>query len=88
MITPAVAVQLADPDSKPRLSNNSAPGTGVGVGVGVGVEVRSEKSRRLGEPVPAFVTLLGVELLMIAAVTVAGEAVGFVSRNKAATPAT
>ena len=90
MITPAVAVQLTAPDSKPRLSSNSAPGTGVGVGVGVGVgpPVNNEKSSRFGEPVPAFVTLFGVELLMIAAVTVAGEAVGFVSRNRAATPAT
>ena len=42
----------------------------------------------MGDPVPAFVTLFGVELLMIAAVTVAGDAVGFVSRNNAATPAT
>ena len=48
----------------------------------------NENSSRLGEPVPAFVTLFGVELLMIAAVTVAGEALGFVSRNSAATPAT
>src|SRR4030095_1239810 len=47
-----------------------------------------EKSNRLGEPVPAPVTLFSVALLMIAAVTVAGEAVGFVSRNKAATPVT
>ena len=42
----------------------------------------------MGDPVPAFVTLFGVELLMIAAVTVAGEALGFVSRNSAATPTT
>ena len=42
----------------------------------------------MGEPVPALVTLFGVELLMIAAVTVAGDALGFVSRNNAATPAT
>ena len=64
-------------------------GVGVGVGVGVGPPpVNREKSSRLGEPVPAFVTLFGVELLMIAAVTVAGEALGFVSRNNAATPAT
>lgn len=48
----------------------------------------NENSSRLGEPVPAFVTLFGVELLMTAAVTVAGEALGFVSRNSAATPAT
>jgi len=32
--------------------------------------------------------LFGVELLTIAAATVAGEAVGFVSRNNAATPVT
>ena len=42
----------------------------------------------MGEPVPAPVTLFGVELLMIAAATVAGDAVGFVSRNNAATPVT
>jgi len=90
VITPAVAVQFTVPDSKPRFNNNSAPGTGVGVGVGVGVgpPVNNEKSNRFGEPVPAPVTLFGVELLMIAAVTCAGVAVGFVSRNKAATPAT
>ena len=35
LTTPAVAVQLTPPDSNPRLSNNSAPGTGVGVGVGL-----------------------------------------------------
>ena len=39
-----------------------------------------EYSKRFGEPVPAPVTLLGVELLMSAAVAVAGEAVGFVWR--------
>src|SRR4030095_3009972 len=44
------------------------------------------KRRRLGEPVPALVTLFGVEPLTIAAATVAGEAVGFVSRNNAAMP--
>ena len=42
----------------------------------------------MGDPVPGLVTLFGVEPLMMAAATVAGEAVGFVSRNKAATPAT
>ena len=90
MITPAVAVQFTLPDSKPRFNNNSAPGTGVGVGVGVGggAPVNSEKSSRFGEPVPALLTLFGVELLMMAAVTVAGEAVGLTSRNNAATPAT
>src|ERR1051325_3904428 len=87
-MTPAVAVQLTAPDSKPRFNNNSAPGTGVGVGVGGGAPVNSEKSRRFGEPVPGLLTLLGVELLMMAAVTVAGDAVGFVSRNSAATPVT
>ena len=87
-MTPAVAVQLTLPDSKPRFNNNSAPGTGVGVGVGVGPPVNSEKSSRLGEPVPALVTWFRVEPLMMAAVTVAGEAVGFVSRNNAATPVT
>ena len=87
-MTPAVAVQVTLPDSKPRFSNNSAPGTGVGVGVGGGALVNSEKSRRFGDPVPALVTLFGVELLMMAAVTVAGDAVGFVSRNNAATPVT
>ena len=60
----------------------------MGVGVGPGPAPNNEKSSRLGEPVPALVTLFGVELLMIAAATVAGEAVGFVSRNNAATPAT
>ena len=90
VITPAVAVQLTPPDSNPWFNNNSAPGTGVGVGVGVGggAPVRSENSSRFGDPVPGLPTLFGVELLMIAAVTVAGEADGLVSRNKAATPAT
>ena len=90
MITPAVAVQLTAPDSNPRFNNNSAPGTGVGVGVGVGggAPVKSEKSRRLGEPVPGLLTWFRVALLMMAAVTVAGDAVGFVSRNNAATPVT
>ena len=90
VITPAVAVQFTAPDSKPRFNNNSAPGTGVGVGVGVGggALVNNEKSSRFGDPVPALLTLFGVELLMMAAVTVAGEAVGFVSRNNAATPVT
>jgi hypothetical protein len=86
--TPAVATQVTFPDSNPRFSNNSAPGTGVGVGVGVGPAPNNEKSKRFGDPDPAPVTLFGVELLMIAAATVAGEAVGFVSRNNAATPAT
>src|SRR6185295_12847108 len=90
VITPAVAVQLTAPDSKPRFNNSSAPGTGVGVGVGVGggAPVNSEKSSRFGEPVPALLTWFGVELLTMAAVTVAGEALGFVSRNNAATPVT
>jgi hypothetical protein len=61
---------------------------GVGVGVGVGPPPNNENNNRFGEPVPALVTLFGVELLMIAAATVAGEALGFVSRNNAATPAT
>jgi hypothetical protein len=39
-----------------------------------------EYSSRLGEPVPGFVTLFSVALLIIAAPTVAGEAPGFVSR--------
>ena len=60
----------------------------MGVGVGCGAPLKSEKSSRFGEPVPALVTLFGVELLMIAAATVAGDAPGFASRNKAATPAT
>jgi hypothetical protein len=42
----------------------------------------------LGDPVPGFVTGFVVALLMIAAVTVAGDAPGFVSRKRAATPAT
>ena len=89
VMTPAVAVQLTAPDSKPRFNNNSAPGAGVGVGVGVGPPPpNNEKSSRFGEPVPAPVTLFGVEPLTMAAVTVAGEALGFVSRNKAATPVT
>ena len=54
----------------------------------MGPAVSNEKSNRFGEPVPALPTLFGVELLMIAAVTVAGDAPGFVSRNNAATPAT
>ena len=90
VITPAVAVQLTAPDSKPRFNNNSAPGTGVGVGVGVGggAPVSNEKSSRFGEPVPALLTWFRVELLTRAAVTVAGEALGLVSRNNAATPVT
>ena len=60
----------------------------MGVGVGPPPPVNSEKSRRLGEPVPGLVTLFSVEPLMIAAVTCDGVAAGFVSRNKAATPAT
>ena len=84
--TPAVATQLALPDSNPGFSNNCVPGGGGGGGGGA--PVNNEKSNRLGDPVPGLVTLFGVELLMIAAVTVAGEAVGFVSRNNAATPAT
>src|SRR5205085_431839 len=79
-MTPAVAVQLTLPDSNPLFSNNSLAGGGA--------LVSREKSKRLGEPVPALVTLLRVALLTIAAVTVAGEAVGFVSRNNAATPVT
>src|SRR5215218_171082 len=85
-MTPAVATQLTAPDSNPRFNNNSVPGTGVGVGVGCGALPSCEKSSRLGDPAPALVTLFSVELLMMVAVTVAGEAVGFVSRNKAATP--
>src|SRR4051794_32293783 len=50
--------------------------------------VRPEKSRRLGEPVPGLVTLLGVLLLMMAAVTVAGVADGLPCRYSAATPTT
>ena len=37
---------------------------------------------------PALLTWFKVALLMMAAVTVAGDAVGFVSKNNAATPAT
>ena len=95
VITPAVAVQLTPPDSNPRFNNNSAPGLASESELESELAsalarppVNSEKSSRLGDPVPALVTLFGVELLMIAAVTVAGEAVGFVSRNNAATPAT
>ena len=40
------------------------------------------------DPVPAPVTLFRVEPLTMAAATVAGEALGFVSRNNAATPVT
>src|SRR4029079_10404889 len=67
----------------PRFSNSSVPGGGGG-----GAAPNSEKRRRFGEPVPALVTWLSVALLTIAAVTVAGDAVGFVSRNNAATPVT
>ena len=81
-----ITVTVAGPPTaaKPELVGLSAKVQGVGVGPGP----INENSSRLGEPVPAFVTLFGVELLMIAAVTVAGEALGFVSRNSAATPAT
>ena len=58
------------------------------MGVGGGAPVRSEKSNRFGDPVPGLLTWFNVELLMMAAVTVAGDALGFVSRNKAATPTT
>ena len=60
----------------------------MGVGVGGGAPVNNEKSKRFGDPVPALLTWFRVELLMMAAVTVAGEALGFVSRNNAATPVT
>ena len=39
-----------------------------------------EKSNRLGDPAPGFVTLLSVAALMIADATVPGEAVGSLSR--------
>ena len=80
-----VTVTLAGPPAaaKPALVGLIEKEQGFGVGPPL-----DENSSRLGEPVPAFVTLFGVELLMIAAVTVAGEALGFVSRNSAATPAT
>ena len=39
-----------------------------------------EYRRRFGEPVPAFVSLLGVELLISAPVAAAGVANGFVCR--------
>src|SRR5689334_4548635 len=87
-MTPVVAVQLTAPDSKPRFNNSSVPGGGVGVGVGGGPPLNNEKSKRFGEPVPGLVTWFKVEPLTIAAVTVAGDAVGFVSRNNAATPVT
>lgn len=83
-----VTVAGPPPAAKPALVGLSAKVQGGGVGVGVGPPPINENSSRLGEPVPAFVTLFGVEPLMIAAVTVAGEALGFVSRNSAATPAT
>lgn len=101
-MTPVSATQLTFPDSKPGFNNNCDPAGGVGVGVGLGGGVgvgvglgggggalpSNEYSKRLGEPVPALVTLLSEEPLIIAAPTVAGEAVGFVSRKSAATPAT
>ena len=79
-----ITVTVAGPPTaaKPALVGLIANEQGVGTGP------INENSSRLGEPVPAFVTLFGVEPLMIAAVTVAGEALGFVSRNSAATPAT
>ena len=82
-----ITVTVAGPPTaaKPALVGLSAKVQEVGGG---GDPPSNENSSRLGEPVPAFVTLFGVELLMIAAVTVAGEALGFVSRNSAATPAT
>src|SRR5829696_5328136 len=55
---------------------------------GVTVPVSSEYTRRLGEPVPALVTLLGVEVVMMALATVATVAVVLPSRYSAATPAT
>ena len=95
VMTPVSATQETFPDSKPGFSNNCEPGAGVGVGLGLGVgvgvgvgPVSSEYSSRLGDPDPGLVTLFSVELLMIAEVTVAGEAVVFVSRKSAATPAT
>ena len=45
-------------------------------------------SRRFGDLVPAFETLLAVALLKSAFRTVAGEAAVLVARYKAATPAT
>ena len=45
-------------------------------------------SSRLGEPVPGFVTLLGVAPRMTAALTAAGSAAGVACRISAAAPAT
>ena len=42
----------------------------------------------MGDPDPGFVTLFSVALLLIAEATVAGDALGFVSKKSAATPAT
>jgi hypothetical protein len=82
-----ITVTVAGPPTaaKPALVGLIAKEQGGGFGTDPPI---NENSSRLGEPVPASVTLFGVEPLMIAAVTVAGEALGFVSRNSAATPAT
>ena len=58
-------------------------------GVDTGAAVNEPmKARRLGEPVPASVTTLGVAALMMAPLTLAGAAVGFDCRYNAAIPAT
>src|SRR5687767_12419127 len=87
-MTPAVVVQLPlFPDSNPGFSRRLPLGGGGGGGGG-GAAPRSEYSKRLGEPVPGLEILFGVELSLIAAHTVAGDALGFPARYSAATPAT
>ena len=63
-------------------------GVGVGVGVGPGVAPLLTNSRRFGEPVPGLVTLFGVEAVISASATCAGEAAGVAPRTSAAAPAT
>ena len=88
-MTPAVIVQLPlFPDSNPGFSRRLPLGGGGGGGGGGGAPPRSEKSSRFGEPLLGLVILLRVELSRMAAQTVAGDALGFPARYKAATPAT
>ena len=72
VMTPEVEVQETAPDSKPGLASRLPDGAGGSVVP----PVTSEVSRRLGEPVPALVTLPLVVAPRTAEETVLGEAPG------------
>lgn len=57
-------------------------------GVDVGAEPVAAKAKRFGDSVPALVTMLGVAAVMIADMTVDGDAVGIDDKYLAARPAT